>query len=114
MPWANWVTPEGHPKRFDTYFFISALAPGVDPLHQTTEASESLWTPVNELLDDQENGRLKILPPTLSILDELAEMGTLAHALESKRSIVPVRLPRDGIEEFYRVRWQRQLSRGHN
>jgi 8-oxo-dGTP pyrophosphatase MutT (NUDIX family) len=106
-PWANWVTPEGQPKRFDTYFFISTVGAGVEPLHQTTEASESLWMPVAQLVENQ-GAMLKVLPPTLSILDELNEIGAATPALDLKRSIIPVRLHRDGIEEFYRVRRQRR------
>ncbi|MDQ0664611.1 8-oxo-dGTP pyrophosphatase MutT (NUDIX family) [Arthrobacter ulcerisalmonis] len=112
-PWANWITPEGLPKRFDTYFYVSAVTAGVEPIHQTTEASASLWIPVVELLEKQEAGLLKVLPPTLSVLDELDELGTVARVLELKRSIVPVRLRSDGIEEFYALRRQRRLMSGH-
>jgi 8-oxo-dGTP pyrophosphatase MutT (NUDIX family) len=112
-PWANWITPEGEPKRFDTYFYISAVTSGVEPVHQTTEASESLWMAVPRLLEEQEAGRLRILPPTLSMLDELDEIGTVAHMLDLKRSIIPMRLRRDGMEEFYEARGEHRTTRWH-
>lgn len=102
-PWANWVTPEGLPKRFDTYFFATRLPAHVQPLHQTTEASSSHWLPVRQLIDKEAAGTFKLLPPTLAILDELLRTGTVAQALESERTIEPVRLRQDNIATFWRL-----------
>jgi 8-oxo-dGTP pyrophosphatase MutT (NUDIX family) len=103
-PWANWITPEGLPKRFDTYFFVCALAPTVNPLHVTTEASHSHWMPVRQLLQEEAAGLHRLLPPTLSILDELLEAGGAEHLNEKRRIIESVQLHPDSIEEFYRLR----------
>lgn len=103
-PWANWITPEGFPKRFDTYFFVCALAPGVEPRHVTTEASHSHWVPVRQLLEEEAADMHRLLPPTLTILDELLEAGGAAQMYQSRRIIEPVQLHPDGIEEFYRLR----------
>jgi 8-oxo-dGTP pyrophosphatase MutT (NUDIX family) len=103
-PWANWITPEGLPKRFDTYFFVCALAPDVEPRHVTTEASHSYWTPVGKLLEEEAAGTLRLLPPTLTILDELVEVGGAERVHHKRRVIEPVQLRPDSIEEFYRLR----------
>lgn len=103
-PWANWITPEGWPKRFDTYFFVCALAPGVEPRHVTTEASHSHWVPVRQLLQEEAAGIHRLLPPTLSILDELLEAGGAEHVQQKRRIIESVQLHPDSIEEFYRSR----------
>lgn len=103
VPWANWVTPEGLPKRFDTYFFVARLSANVQPLHGTTEASHSEWMPVSQLLEREIAGTFKLLPPTLAILDELLRTGTVAQELESERTIEPVRLRQDNIEPFWRL-----------
>lgn len=103
-PWANWITPEGFAKRFDTYFFVCALAPGIEPRHITTEASHSHWVPVRRLLEEEAAGEYRLLPPTLSILDELDEAGAAKHVHERRRVIEPVQLRPDSVDEFYRRR----------
>jgi 8-oxo-dGTP pyrophosphatase MutT (NUDIX family) len=103
-PWANWITPEGLPKRFDTYFFVCALAPGVEPRHVTTEASHSHWVLVHQLLEEEAAGMHRLLPPTLTILDELLKAGGAEHAHQKRRTIEAVQLNPDRIEEFYRLR----------
>ncbi|MFC9354430.1 NUDIX domain-containing protein [Arthrobacter sp. NPDC057013] len=103
-PWANWITPKGMPKRFDTYFFVCALAPGVEPRHVTTEASHSHWVSVRQLLEQEAAGLHRLLPPTLTILDELLETGGAEHMHQKRRTIEAVQLRPDEIEEFYRLR----------
>jgi 8-oxo-dGTP pyrophosphatase MutT (NUDIX family) len=104
IPWANWVTPEGQPRRFDTYFFVSAAGPGVEPRHETTEAWQSQWLPVRQIVEDEAAGVLRLLPPTLAILDELLDLGAVVPILQSKRTIKSVR-PRPGdMEEYFRLR----------
>lgn len=107
VPWANWITPEGFPKRFDTFFFVTAVAPDLEPQHVTTEATSSQWMLVRRILSDEAAGRLKLLPPTLAILDEIAVMRTTEQVLSGKRAIESVCLRLDEVEEFHRLR---QLS----
>lgn len=90
-PWANWITPPGRSRRFDTYFYIAEPTPHSAPSHRTTEASGSEWRPVTDLLAAEEEGRLKLMRPTRSLLAELAEFGSLAAILAANRDIFPVR-----------------------
>lgn len=105
-PWANWVTPEDQPKRFDTYFYLACPVSGAEPKHQTTEASSSLWMPVREILDAEGAGTLKLMPPTLVLLDELLALGTVEAVLAEVRDIVPVRPEPGALQEFFRLRRQ--------
>lgn len=105
-PWANWVTPADQPKRFDTYFYLACPLSGAEPRHQTTEASSSLWMPVHGILDAEAAGTLKLMPPTLSLLDELLALGTVEAILAEDRDIVPVRPKPGALEEFFRLRRQ--------
>jgi len=73
FPWANWVTPQGFPRRFDTYFFVAALDPEQAPAHQTTEAVRSHWAKPAELFAAQERDELKMMRPTQrTLLDVMA------------------------------------------
>ncbi|MDQ0213040.1 NUDIX hydrolase [Arthrobacter bambusae] len=105
-PWANWVTPADQPKRFDTYFYLACPVSGAEPRHQTTEASSSLWMPVRAILDAEAAGTLKLMPPTLALLDELLALGTMEAVLGESRDIVPVRPKPGALQEFFRLRHQ--------
>lgn len=90
-PWANWVTPLGRPKRFDTYFYAISAAELASAHHQTTEAHTSEWMPVAEILTAESTGELKLMRPTFVLLSELATFDTVAEVTASERIIDPVR-----------------------
>lgn len=91
-PWANWTTPPGPKRRFDTYFYV-ADAHNLAAQHQTTEATNSEWAPAHTLLADYNAHRLDMMRPTLHLLNEIIELGTVDAILEAAahRSIDPVR-----------------------
>lgn len=93
LPWANWVTPPGGPKRFDTYFYLALVGPSVVPRHQTTEADTSHWAPVREVLDDEAASRLQLMLPTYTMLKELLDFGGQQSIPGSGRTIIPHGLP---------------------
>lgn len=109
-PWANWVTPEDQPKRFDTYFYLAAPAPEAEAIHQTTEAWQSLWMPVRGILEAETAGSLKLMPPTLVLLEELLRLGSTEAALAVERDIVPVRPEPGALKAFFERRRQQPPS----
>ncbi|GAB3254557.1 NUDIX hydrolase [Arthrobacter pigmenti] len=89
LPWANWVTPPGGPKRFDTYFYLVIVGPSVVPRHQTTEANASHWRPVRKVLDEAAAGNLQLLRPTYVLLKDLASFDDAQDIVDSGRPINP-------------------------
>ena len=90
-PWANWVTPVGMPKRFDTYFYTTAAGELASAQHRTTEAHTSEWRSVTGILNAEDDGRLKLMRPTFVLLRELVDYSSVAEALRAERSIDPAR-----------------------
>nr|AAF76246.1 unknown [Arthrobacter sp. TM1] len=104
VPWANWVTPEDQPKRFDTYFYLATLPADIEPIHQTTEATSSQWTNARQIINDELHGSLRLLPPTLTIIDELLKSPEPAVPRTRNTKIVPVRPQPGDMEKFFRLR----------
>lgn len=90
-PWANWVTPVGRPKRFDTYFYTVSAEAVESAHHQTTEAHTSEWRSVHDILAAEDAGELKLMRPTFVLLRELAGFDSVAEVIRGDRAIDPTR-----------------------
>lgn len=94
-PWAHWITPEVEPRRYDTHFFL-AVVPADADLHDISgEADWAGWVTPATALEGAERGEVGLMPPTRSILLELADLADPDEALAAAagRQIGPV-LPR--------------------
>ncbi|MGH3724983.1 MAG: NUDIX hydrolase [Mycobacterium sp.] len=90
-PWANWITPEAEPRRYDTFFFVAALPAGQDADGDTTEAVASGWQTPEAAIAAFTERRSFLLPPTWSQLDAVSSAGaTVAQVLTASREIVPI------------------------
>jgi 8-oxo-dGTP pyrophosphatase MutT (NUDIX family) len=78
LPWAHWVTPEIEPRRYDTYFFLAELPDGQQADDRSGETDRTEWSTPDAALDAERAGRITLMPPTLSILLELSEIGSLS------------------------------------
>lgn len=92
VPYAHWITPEGMPKRFDTWFFLAAAPPEQAGAHDGKESTDSIWVSPREALAGGESGRFKLPFPTTRNLIRLGKQGSVRAALnDSKgRKIVTV------------------------
>ena len=92
MPYAHWITPEGMPKRFDTWFFLAAAPPEQLGAHDGKESTDSIWVSPREALEGGESGRFKLPFPTTRNLIKLGKQDSVQAALDDSRgkSIVTV------------------------
>jgi len=92
VPYAHWITPEGMPKRFDTWFFLAAAPPDQLGAHDGRESTDSIWLSPREALEGGESGRFKLPFPTTRNLIRLGKQARVSEALEDSRgkSIVTV------------------------
>jgi 8-oxo-dGTP pyrophosphatase MutT (NUDIX family) len=85
VPYAHWITPEGMPKRFDTWFFLAAAPPEQAGAHDGKESTDSIWLSPREALAGGESGRFKLPFPTTRNLIELGKQANVKAALDDSR-----------------------------
>lgn len=102
VPWARWITPEGEPRRFDARFFAAALPDGQEATGHEAEADHVAWLRPADAIDAAREGRMSLLPPTATTLNDFASAVAagqgLADILGTHRTIEPVQ-PRLVLEE---------------
>ncbi|MDU6322579.1 NUDIX hydrolase, partial [Bradyrhizobium sp.] len=87
VPYAHWITPEGMPKRFDTWFFLAAAPPDHLGAHDGRESTDSVWVSPREALAGGEDGRFKLPFPTTRNLIRLGKQPAVADALAAARDM---------------------------
>jgi 8-oxo-dGTP pyrophosphatase MutT (NUDIX family) len=85
VPYAHWITPEGMPKRFDTWFFLAAAPPEQLGAHDGKESTDSIWVSPREALAGGESGRFKLPFPTTRNLIKLGKQTSVSGAIEDSR-----------------------------
>lgn len=93
---AHWTTPTFEARRFDTWFFLMAMPREQVPRADGHEAVVCEWWAPADAVAAHEDGRIRLAPPTLRTLEELAayrEMSVEAMAAALGRRRVPEALP---------------------
>jgi 8-oxo-dGTP pyrophosphatase MutT (NUDIX family) len=85
VPYAHWITPEGMPKRFDTWFFLAAAPPEQAGAHDGKESTDSIWVSPREALAGGESGRFKLPIPTTRNLIKLGKQSGVQAAIDDSR-----------------------------
>ena len=85
VPYAHWITPEGMPKRFDTWFFLAAAPPEQVGAHDGKESTDSIWVSPRQALEGGESGRFKLPFPTTRNLIRLGKQPGVKAALDNCR-----------------------------
>jgi 8-oxo-dGTP pyrophosphatase MutT (NUDIX family) len=91
-PIARWITPEVRPKRFDTWFFLGALAGEHSVVVCRSEMLEHRWLTPHAALDLHHAKEFALAPPQFVTLAWLSEFSKSADAQRE--------LPRRELVEF--------------
>lgn len=91
-PFSRWITPESEPVRFDTSFFLTRVPADQNAEHDRGEAIDALWTSPQAALAAMTNGSLRLAPPTLRTLEQLADFASVDAALRFAASRPPPRI----------------------
>ena len=96
---AQWVTPLGSPRRYDTRFFVTGMPEGQVPLHDDDEAVNHTWVRAADALVANDAGEMIMMTPTLSMLQRLATFSSVDEAIASAASAT------SGDDERIRIRY---------
>lgn len=83
---AQWVTPLGSPRRYDTRFFVTSRPEGQIPLHDNQEAVHHEWVRAADALAANTADEMIMMTPTLSMLQRLTTFSSVDEAVASAAS----------------------------
>lgn len=93
QPFARWITPPEEARRFDTRFFVARHIAGQLTSPNCNELTEGVWISPGKALEEHQEGRMKLFPPTYATLWELNRCRDADEvmALARQRVIRPIR-----------------------
>lgn len=92
---SHWLTPEGAPRRYDTWFLVAPAPEGQEGSHDDAELVHSEWVRPSDALARYAAGDLDLIFPTLRTLRVLDSFESAAALLEAvgKANRAPDRPP---------------------
>lgn len=104
VPWDNWITPVGEPRRYDTRFFLALVPEGQEPDADTSEAWEASWERPERALARWRAGERRLMPPTWVQLRVLAAATSAEGVFDPERKFGTVTPELYVIDGQHRVR----------
>lgn len=89
-PRGRWLTPKLHPRRYDTWFFAARMPAGQVALGTTSETVDDRWGRPRDLLALEAAGELRLMPPTIHMLETLGSFATVDDYLADEPSLALV------------------------
>lgn len=90
VPRGHWITPAFEKRRYDTWFFAARMPEGQRAFGASTETDHDAWVLPRSLLAAYAEGRAVMLPPTVVMLEQLAEFTLVADFLADAPSLTAV------------------------
>jgi len=90
---ANWITPEPLPIRFDTRFFAAVIPQGLNPSIDGNELIDAVWIRPADVLERADDGRWLVAFPTRKVVEFLGSFDSsdeLRDHVEDQSSIEPI------------------------
>ncbi len=91
---SRWITPVYSPIRYDARFFVAIVPPDQHISHDGDELVESIWMNPGEALICHKKGKMKMVTPTTSSLEFLADYrstGLLVDYFIAKEKASPLK-----------------------
>lgn len=82
-PVSHFLTPEGAPRRYDTWFFLAEAPEGQEGRHDDAEAVDSEWVRPADALARHERGEIDLIAPTIIMLRLLARYEAAAEVVDA-------------------------------
>lgn len=84
---ANWITPEVVPRRFDTYFYLAHDKHQQEVVPDMGETVSTHWVQPLKMLSDWEDDQVPLMFPTRLNLIKLARWNTVIDAMEGAAAL---------------------------
>ena len=93
---ANWITPKGGVRRYDTKFFVAHAPEGQDVLPDNRELIHHIWIRPSEALAQFKRGEIKMRRPTAHTLKSISTYESADALVTAMAALpeVPAILPR--------------------
>jgi 8-oxo-dGTP pyrophosphatase MutT (NUDIX family) len=83
--WGAWLTPIFEPRRYRTWFFVADLPEGQRTRDVSTESDEVTWLPAMQAVEQVEQERILMMPPTYLTCLEVGQHREPAEVLAAAR-----------------------------
>ena len=86
---SHWLTPAGMARRFATWFYVARLPENAAVRVDGEEMVEARWVSPQTAIEAHKRGTLRLPPPTVVSLQDLAHQTSVAQILNAVASRVP-------------------------
>ncbi|MDB2654610.1 NUDIX hydrolase [Luminiphilus sp.] len=80
---SHWLTPAGMARRFATWFYVARLPENAAVRVDGEEMVESRWVSPQTAIEEHERGALRLPPPTVVSLQDLAHQASVAQIINA-------------------------------